>query len=52
MAKIRTNIGLSDAQRDGAARILNGILADEYVLYTKTRNFHWNVTGPEFDDLS
>ncbi len=51
MAKIRTNIGLSDAQRDGAAKILNGILADEYVLYTKTRNFHWNVTGPEFDDL-
>ena len=51
MAKIRTNIGLSDSQREGAANILNGILADEYVLYTKTRNFHWNVTGPEFDDL-
>ncbi len=33
------------------AATLNGILADEYVLYTKTRNFHWNVTGPLFNDL-
>jgi starvation-inducible DNA-binding protein len=27
------------------------LLADEYVLYTKTRNFHWNVTGLQFNDL-
>lgn len=24
------------------------LLADTYVLYTKTQNFHWNVTGPNF----
>jgi starvation-inducible DNA-binding protein len=45
------HIGLTVAQRTGAAKILNGILADEYVLYTKTRNFHWNVTGPHFSEL-
>lgn len=29
---------------------LNAVLCDEYVLYTKTRNYHWNVTGPQFHD--
>jgi starvation-inducible DNA-binding protein len=47
----KPNIGLDDASRKGVAVILNGLLADEYVLYTKTRNFHWNVTGPLFNDL-
>ena len=27
------------------------MLSDEYVLYTKTRNYHWNVVGPQFNDL-
>ena len=31
--------------------LLMKTLADEYVLYTKTRNYHWNVTGPQFNDL-
>jgi starvation-inducible DNA-binding protein len=31
--------------------MLNTLLADEYVLYTKTRNYHWNVLGPQFNDL-
>jgi starvation-inducible DNA-binding protein len=30
---------------------LNKLLADEYVLYTKTRNAHWNATGPGFSEL-
>jgi starvation-inducible DNA-binding protein len=30
---------------------LNNLPADEYVLYTKTRNYHWNVVGPQFNDL-
>lgn len=51
MANIKTNLGLTEAQRSGSAKILNALLADEYLLYTRTRNFHWNVTGPEFDDL-
>jgi starvation-inducible DNA-binding protein len=44
-------IGLTDAQRAGVVDILQRLLADEYVLYTKTRNYHWNVTGPRFHDL-
>ena len=31
------DIGLTDQQRDGVGRILAALLADEYVLYTKTQ---------------
>ncbi len=30
---------------------LNGLLADHFALYIKTKNFHWHVTGPQFRDL-
>jgi len=32
------------------AQALNGILADSYALYMKTKNFHWHVSGPHFRD--
>ena len=43
---MKTNIDLSDEQRDSVVKVLNTLLSDEYVLYTKTRNYHWNVVGP------
>ena len=46
-----TEIGLSAKERDGVLRILGVLLADEYVLFTKTRKFHWNVRGMEFNAL-
>lgn len=30
------------------AAALNGLLADYFALYLKTKNFHWHVTGPHF----
>ena len=45
------NIGIRDGERQAVIAILNTLLADEYLLYTKTRNYHWNVTGPQFNDL-
>ncbi|MES2492872.1 MAG: DNA starvation/stationary phase protection protein [Pseudomonadota bacterium] len=30
---------------------LNGLLADTFALYVKTKNFHWHVKGPNFRDL-
>lgn len=45
------NIGLSDGNRQSVIGIQNTLLADEYLLYTKTRNYHWNVVGPQFNDL-
>lgn len=32
------------------ADALNGILADSFALFFKTKNFHWHVTGPHFRD--
>ena len=43
-----THTGLNDEARLEVGQILNLLLADEYVLYTTTRDYHWNVTGPEF----
>ncbi len=45
------SVGLSQRQRQGVVEILSRLLADEYLLYTKTRNYHWNVVGPQFNDL-
>jgi starvation-inducible DNA-binding protein len=42
------NIGLSETNRQAVAEALARILADEFVLYTKTRNAHWNVIGNDF----
>jgi starvation-inducible DNA-binding protein len=44
-------IGLSEEVRDRVTGILNRMLADEHALYVKTRNYHWNVTGPQFHSL-
>ena len=48
---MKPSIGISHANRQAVVKILNSLLADEYVLYTKTRNYHWNVVGPQFNDL-
>jgi starvation-inducible DNA-binding protein len=47
----KTQIGLTDKARQGVAKLLNVLLADEHLLYTQTRNYHWNVIGPRFHDL-
>ena len=43
--------GISRESLQKIADILNDDLADEYVLLTKTRNYHWNVEDPRFNDL-
>ncbi|MDN3576980.1 Dps family protein [Chitinimonas viridis] len=45
------DIGISDANRKKIAAGLSGLLADSYTLYLMTHNFHWNVTGPQFNSL-
>ena len=47
----KPNIGVSDRHRKVVIQILNTVLSDEFVLYTTTRNFHWNVVGPRFSEL-
>ena len=48
---MQPNIGLDEAQRKDIAKGLSKLLADTYTLYLKTHNFHWNVTGPHFQQL-
>jgi starvation-inducible DNA-binding protein len=43
-----TEIGISESHRAEVAQALSKILADEFLLYTKTRNAHWNIEGPDF----
>jgi len=48
---MKPNIDIPDAARATVIEILNRLVSDEYLLLTKTRNYHWNVTGPQFNDL-
>ena len=45
------NIGISTKDRKAVCKGLNKLLADAYLLYLKTQNYHWNVTGPSFQSL-
>ena len=47
----QVNIGISRQNRRTIADGLSRLLADTYILYLKTQNFHWNVTGPSFYSL-
>lgn len=48
---IDVNIGLNQEQRQEIAEQLSRLLADSYTLYLKTHNYHWNVTGAQFNTL-
>lgn len=50
-ASLVPSIGLATDAREQIAQLLNTLLSDMYVVMTKTRNFHWNVTGPQFEPL-
>jgi len=45
---MKTQIGIKPENSVQVADTLNKLLADEHVLYIKTRNAHWNVEGPDF----
>jgi starvation-inducible DNA-binding protein len=45
------NIGIDSQDRRDIAAGLSKLLADSYSLYLKTHNYHWNVTGPQFNTL-
>ncbi len=49
--KAGIDLGMSEEQRRAIAGGLSRLLADTYTLYLKTHNFHWNVTGPQFNSL-
>lgn len=49
-AALKTPTDLKSNAVKAVADALNGLLADYYALYLKTKNFHWHVSGPHFRD--
>ena len=45
------NIGINEGDRAKIVNGLSALLADSFTLYMMTHNFHWNVTGPQFNSL-
>lgn len=45
---MKANIGIKEKDTAAVAALLNKLLADENVLYTKVRNAHWNIEGVDF----
>ena len=48
---MKANIGLTEKNSQTIAEKLNTILADEFLLSLKTRNYHWNVEGSNFMEM-
>jgi len=44
-------IGITSKNLNKSTTLLTKLLADEMILYIKTRKFHWNVTGESFMEL-
>ena len=49
-AVMATPTDLEKAGVEKIAKALNGLVADAFALYLKTKNFHWHLTGPHFRD--
>lgn len=48
MMEERVDTGMDGESRREVVGLLNRALADEFTIYTKSLNYHWNVTGPQF----
>ncbi len=48
---MKPNIGISDKNLKSVATLLNTLLADEVILYIKTRQAHWNYEGDNFMEM-
>ncbi|HXT09529.1 MAG TPA: DNA starvation/stationary phase protection protein [Roseiarcus sp.] len=49
-SNLRTPTDLDPKQVKAVAEAINGIVADTFALYVKTKNFHWHMSGPHFRD--
>src|SRR5512142_3578718 len=49
-APLVTPTDLKGGATKDIAGAMNGILADVFALYVKTKNFHWHLSGPHFRD--
>ena len=47
---LKTPTPLKPKETKDIAVAMNGVLADVFALYLKTKNFHWHMSGPHFRD--
>lgn len=47
----KVNIGITEKNLKGIITVLQNTLADEHVIYIKTRNYHWNIKGASFLEI-
>ncbi len=45
------DIGIEEDNRQNVIDLLQPVLANLSVIYSKTRNYHWNMTGPRFHTM-
>ena len=48
---MKTAIGISDKHLKKSSGLLSIVLADEMLLYVKTRKAHWSVSGESLMEL-
>jgi starvation-inducible DNA-binding protein len=48
---MKNDIDISEKKTHEVTVLLNILLSDEYLLYTKTRKAHWNIRGNNFNEL-
>ncbi len=48
--ELDTPSDLKEKGREKVAEALNGLVADAFALYIKTKNFHWHMSGRHFRD--
>jgi starvation-inducible DNA-binding protein len=48
---MKANLGVPEVYLQVVSEELNKLLADEVVLFFKTRNYHWNIEGQNFHEL-
>lgn len=48
---VHVNIGIPEKNRAAVCKFLQVLLSNEFLLYTKTLNYHWNVEGRQFHDF-
>lgn len=51
VAALKTPTDLSQEGVNAIVKQLNGVVANAFVLYVKTKNFHWHLSGPNFRDF-
>jgi starvation-inducible DNA-binding protein len=49
-SQLATPTDLDPDQVAAITEVVNGLIADAFALYVKTKNYHWHLAGPHFRD--